>query len=47
MKVVIIGLGQIGQELAKELIQRNDDVTVVDAVVIVDAFRIVASYSSC
>ena len=30
MKVVIIGLGQIGQELAKELIQRNDDVTVVD-----------------
>ena len=30
MEVVIIGLGQIGQELAKELIQRNDDVTVVD-----------------
>lgn len=30
MKAVIIGLGQVGQELAKELIQKNHDVTVVD-----------------
>lgn len=30
MKVVIIGLGQIGQELAKELLQKKHDVTVID-----------------
>lgn len=30
MKVVVIGMGQVGQELAKELIQKKHDVTVVD-----------------
>lgn len=30
MKIIIIGLGQIGQELAKEMIQKNHDVTVID-----------------
>ncbi|MBR3324552.1 MAG: Trk system potassium transporter TrkA [Clostridia bacterium] len=30
MQVVIIGLGQIGQELAKELAQKKHDVTVID-----------------
>ncbi len=30
MKIVVIGLGQIGQELAKELIQKDNDVTVID-----------------
>lgn len=30
MKIVVVGLGQIGQELAKEMINKNHDVTVVD-----------------
>lgn len=30
MKIIIIGLGQVGQELAKELIQKKHDVTVID-----------------
>ncbi len=30
MKIIVIGLGQVGQELVKELIQKNHDVTVID-----------------
>lgn len=30
MKAVVIGLGQVGQELAKELSQKNNEVTVID-----------------
>ena len=30
MKIIVIGLGQLGQELVKELIQKNHDVTVID-----------------
>ena len=30
MKIIIVGLGQVGQELAKEMIQKNHDVTVID-----------------
>lgn len=39
MKIVIIGLGQVGQELAKELVQKKHDVTVIDVEKeIVDSF---------
>ena len=30
MKVIVIGLGQVGQELTKELVQKKHDVTVID-----------------
>ena len=30
MKIIVIGIGQLGQELVKELIQKNHDVTVID-----------------
>lgn len=30
MKIIIVGLGQVGQELAKEMMQKNFDVTVID-----------------
>ena len=30
MKIVVVGLGQVGQELAKEMISKNHEVTVID-----------------
>ena len=30
MKIVVIGLGQIGQEISRELAQKNHEVTVID-----------------
>ena len=30
MKIIVIGLGQVGQEISKELIQKNHEVTVID-----------------
>ena len=30
MKIIVVGLGQVGQEIAKEMIREKHDVTVID-----------------